>query len=65
MSTNREMILEVLSLFADYTFDGLIVSEVSPEYQNVRDLRSDVVLYRHWLERHHAERSGTPESVLS
>jgi sugar phosphate isomerase/epimerase len=50
MYCSREMVLPVLSLLADYHFDGLIVSEVNAQFQNVHELRMDVLLFQHWQE---------------
>jgi sugar phosphate isomerase/epimerase len=46
----REMILPVLSLFAEARFEGFIVSEIEREYQNIHELRMDVSLYEAWRE---------------
>jgi sugar phosphate isomerase/epimerase len=48
----REMVFPVLSLLAEAGFEGLVVSEVSPEFQNRYDLRMDVLLYDHWCDMH-------------
>jgi len=50
MYCSREMVLPVLSLLADHQFDGLIVSEVNPQFQNVSELRMDVLLFERWQE---------------
>jgi sugar phosphate isomerase/epimerase len=47
----REMIFPVLSLLADAGFDGLVVSEVNPQYQNEPELRMDVLLFDAWREQ--------------
>ena len=46
------MVLPVLSLLAEAGFDGLVVSEADPEYQNAQELRMDVLLFEAWRERH-------------
>lgn len=48
MYCSREMIFPVLSLLDEVHFDGLVVSEVNPEYQNDNDLRMDVLLFDTW-----------------
>ena len=48
MHCSREMVLAVMSALAKYRFDGLVVSEVNPEFQNVMDLRMDVLLFERW-----------------
>ena len=42
------MALPVLSLLAEFHYEGLIVSEVNPEYQNAQELRMDVLLFDAW-----------------
>jgi hypothetical protein len=44
----REMIFPVLDLLAEAAFQGLIVSEANPEYQNAHELRQDVLLFGAW-----------------
>jgi hypothetical protein len=44
----REMIFPILGLLADAAFQGLIVSEANPEYQNTHELRMDVLLFAAW-----------------
>jgi hypothetical protein len=44
----REMIFPVLSLLAEACFEGLVVSEANPEYQNSEELRMDVLLFDAW-----------------
>jgi hypothetical protein len=48
----REMVFPVLSLLAEAGFDGLIVSEVNPEYQNPTELRMDMLLFDAWRGQH-------------
>ena len=50
MYCSREMVLPVLSLLADYQFDGLIVSEVNAHFQNIQELRMDTLLFERWQE---------------
>jgi hypothetical protein len=52
MYSSREMIFPVLSLLAEHSFEGLIVSEVSTDYQNANDLRMDVLLFDTWRTQH-------------
>lgn len=62
MYCSREMVLPVLSLLADHRFDGFVVSEVNAPFQNVHDLRMDMLLFHRWLDMHGAgepsKRSG-------
>lgn len=51
MYCNRDMVFAVLSLLADVDFDGCVVSEVSPEYFNRRDLVMDSLLIDSWKEQ--------------
>ena len=48
MYCSRDMIFGVLALFAEFHFDGLIVSEVNQPFQNAEDLRMDVLLFQRW-----------------
>jgi hypothetical protein len=50
----REMIFPALSLLEEAAFEGLIVSEANPEYQNANELRMDVLLFDTWRDRHAA-----------
>jgi hypothetical protein len=52
MYCGREMVFAVLSLLAEFRFDGLIVSEVREDYQTLNDLRMDVLLFDTWRELH-------------
>jgi len=47
----REMIFPVLSLLAEAHFEGLVVSEANPEFQNAAELRMDVLLFEAWREQ--------------
>jgi sugar phosphate isomerase/epimerase len=47
----REMVWPVLSLLEDAGFEGLVVSEANPEYQNACELRMDVLLFDAWREQ--------------
>lgn len=48
MYCSRELVFEVLSQLAEINFEGLIVSEVDPEFQTFNDLRMDVLLFETW-----------------
>jgi len=48
----REMVFPVLSLLEEVRFDGLVVSEANPEYQNYPELRMDVLLFDAWRQQH-------------
>ena len=48
MYCSRDMIFPVLSLLDDIRFEGLVVSEANPEYQNACELRMDVLLFDAW-----------------
>jgi len=50
----REMILPVLGLLEEFRFEGLVVSEANPEYQNATELRMDVLLFDTWRDQHAA-----------
>lgn len=66
MYCSREMVLPVWSLLADCDFDGLIVSEVHAQYQNVQELQMDVLLFERWRElRHNRTRSPTTASQVA
>jgi hypothetical protein len=57
---SREMVFPVLSSLADARFDGLVVSEVLPAFQNPDELRMDVLLFDAWRQTHRAaEQTGT------
>ncbi len=49
MYSNREFIHAMFDLFAEYEYEGLIVSETEKEFQNPQELRMDVLLYQRWL----------------
>lgn len=55
----RDLVFPVLSLLQKFDFDGLIVSEVNPEFQNAAELRMDVLLFERWREKHEMEARGT------
>jgi sugar phosphate isomerase/epimerase len=48
----RELVFPVLALLAEAGFEGEIVSEVNPAYQNANDLRMDVLLFDTWRQLH-------------
>ncbi len=48
----RELVLPVLSLLAEAGFEGQIVSETNPPYQNLNDLSMDVLLFDTWRRLH-------------
>ena len=48
----RDMIFPVFSLLAEAGYEGFVVSEVELEYQNVHELRMDVLLHEAWREKH-------------
>jgi sugar phosphate isomerase/epimerase len=58
----REMVFAVLSLLAEARFEGLVVSEVSTEYQNPEELRMDTLLFDVWREQHDPA-GARPETV--
>jgi sugar phosphate isomerase/epimerase len=51
MYCSRELVLGAFSLFAEFKFGGLIVSEVSTEFQNPFELEMDVLLFQRWQEK--------------
>jgi hypothetical protein len=64
MYCSRDMVFGVLSLFAEFGFDGLIVSEVNQPFQTDEDLRMDVLLFQRW--RAEFERvDGEPGACVS
>jgi hypothetical protein len=48
MYCSRDLVLGVWDLLERYRFEGLIVSEVNTEYQNVHDLGMDLLLFERW-----------------
>lgn len=44
-----EAALQILSTFAAHGFEGLVVSEADLPYQNVSEMRRDVLWFEHWL----------------
>jgi len=52
MYCGRDLVFPVLSLLAEHRFGGLIVSEVSMEFQNVAELTMDVLLFEAWRQRY-------------
>ncbi|NUQ64790.1 MAG: sugar phosphate isomerase/epimerase [Pirellulales bacterium] len=42
--------LPILSMLAAHRFEGMVVSEADPEYQNATDLAQDVLLFERWRE---------------
>lgn len=51
MYCNREVASSVLTLLAEANYEGFIVSEVSPEYFNRRDLVMDAQLIQAWQQQ--------------
>lgn len=47
----REMLFPVLSLLGQARFEGLVVSEANPEFQNYAELRMDVLLFDAWRDQ--------------
>ena len=58
MYTSREFCLGVFDILADFSFDGLVVSEVDMPYQNPFYLRMDALLYEGWLHKRTAEQQA-------
>jgi hypothetical protein len=48
MYCSRDLVLGVWDLLEQYHFEGLIVSEVNPEFQNPHDLAMDLLLFERW-----------------
>src|SRR5262249_14479037 len=48
MYCSRDMVLGVLSLLQEVDFRGLIVSEITLEFQNIHELQRDVLLFERW-----------------
>lgn len=55
MYCSREMVFRVFSSLVDHQFNGLIVSEVNPEFQNICELQMDVLLFDRWRELRKSE----------
>lgn len=51
MYCNRDFVFGMFDRLAAMGYDGLIVSEVEIEFQNLNDLRMDVLLFDTWLRR--------------
>ena len=49
MLNNR--IVGAWALFEEFRFEGLIVSEVNPEFQGPHELRMDMLLFEAWRGR--------------
>jgi hypothetical protein len=64
MYCSRDLVFAVLSLLAEFHFEGLIVSEVDAEYQNFHDLRMDALLFDRWREQHDSPSGGLPEGAV-
>lgn len=58
MYCSRDFVLPVLSLLDDAGYDGLVVSEIDVPYQNVNDIRMDVLLFDTWQKSRSAARRG-------
>lgn len=58
MYCSRRMIFEMLSLFQEFGYNGLIVSETAKEYQNPNDLKMDVLLFETWRDEHGNQPEG-------
>ncbi|QGJ69743.1 Xylose isomerase domain-containing protein TIM barrel [Planctomycetales bacterium 10988] len=52
MYRSEEMVFPVLSLFSEFEMQGLIVSEIHQDYQNLNDLQMDVLLFNRWRKEH-------------
>ena len=50
MYCNRDLVLGMFDRLGRLDYSGLIVSEIATEFQNVNDLRMDVLLYDTWLQ---------------
>lgn len=51
MYCSRDMVFAVLTLLAESNFSGSVVSEVSEQYQNRRDMMMDALLFESWQHR--------------
>ncbi len=45
----EEFVFAVFDLLAELRYDGLIVSEIDLEYQNLAEMRKDVAMFDRWL----------------
>jgi hypothetical protein len=52
------MVFPVLSLLAEFGFDGLIVSEADEDFQNANDLRMDALLFDTWRAQYDPRAAG-------
>jgi hypothetical protein len=62
MYCSRDLVFPILSLLAGAGFEGQIVSEVNPAYQNANDLRMDVLLFETWRRLHDPLLAAAPAS---
>lgn len=63
MYCSRELVFAALTLLANAGFDGLVVSEAAPKYQNIHELSMDVLLAKRWRQlRGEADNQGSTES---
>ncbi len=54
-----QMASEVLNVLAEYSFEGLVVSEANEEFQNPADLQRDLLFFESWSEGYASARSGS------
>ena len=64
MYCSREMVMLVFSLLEEARYDGFVVGELNPEFQNEEELKMDALLYRRWRRlRGHVVRAEAEFSV--
>lgn len=66
MYCNRDLAIGVFDILAEFSFEGLIVSETKAEFQNFHELRMDRLLFERWQEtasRHHTDQKQGLVSV--
>jgi len=60
---SRKMVFQIFNRLADAGYDGLIVSETLNKFQNAEELRMDVLLQRHWLNKYESRRAVEHEEL--
>jgi hypothetical protein len=62
MYCSREMVMMTFTLLEEADYDGLVVGELDPEYQNEAELKMDALLYQRWRQLRGLSANGTAES---
>lgn len=65
MYCSRDFVLGTLDALDRFKYDGLVVAETAPKFQNVLEMRMDVLLFERWNElrsrRKQGESGDTPD----